>query len=64
METKIYSILMRILVIFSCDEMGILTIDLNNINLDDTNYDEDDLKTISHLRLLVLKNAKHLKKDK
>ena len=26
----------------SCNEMGILSIDLNNINLDDTNYDEDD----------------------
>ena len=26
--------------IFSCNETGILSIDLNNINLDDTNYDE------------------------
>ena len=29
-------------VIFSCNEMGILSIDINNINLDDSNYDEDD----------------------
>ena len=29
-------------VIFICNGMGILNIDLNNVNLDDTNYDEDD----------------------
>ena len=28
--------------VFSCNGMGILIIDLNNIKLDDTNYDEDD----------------------
>ena len=33
--------------------MGILSIDLNNINLDDTNYDVDDLETIIHIRLLA-----------
>ena len=33
--------------------MGILNIDLNNINLDDTNYDEDDPETIIHIRLLA-----------
>ena len=27
-------------VTFCCDEMGILSVNLNNINLDDTNYDE------------------------
>ena len=32
--------------------MGILNIDLNNVNLDDTNYNEDDPETIIHLRLL------------
>ena len=26
---------------FSCNKMGILIIDGNNINLDDTNYNED-----------------------
>ena len=31
--------------LFSCNEMGI---DLNNINLDDTNYNEDDPETISY----------------
>ena len=33
--------------------MNILSIDLNNINLDDTNYDEDDAETIVHIRLLA-----------
>ena len=48
--------------IFFCDEMGILSIDLNNINLDDT-FDEDDPDTIILIRIgiLNLKNAKHLK---
>ena len=33
--------------------MDILSIDRNNINLDDTNYDEDDPETIIHIRLLA-----------
>ena len=33
-------------VIFSCNEMGILNIDLNNINLDNS-FDEDDLKLLA-----------------
>ena len=37
---------------FSCNQMGILSADLNNINLDDTNYDEDDHETIFHIILL------------
>ena len=44
---KMYSILMKILVIFSYNEMGILSIDLNNINLGDTNYNEDHPEAIS-----------------
>ena len=39
-------------VVFNCNEMGILNIDINNMNLDDTNYDEDDPGTIIHIRLL------------
>ena len=27
---------------FFSDEVGILSVDLNNINLDDVNFDEDD----------------------
>ena len=40
-------------VVFSCNKMGILSIDLNNINLGDINYDEDDPETIIHIRLLA-----------
>ena len=39
--------------IFSCNEMGILSIDLNNIDLDNSNYNEDDPETIIHVRLLA-----------
>ena len=58
---KIYSILMKILVmsLFSCNEMGILNIDLNNINLDN-NFDEDDYDNIILIRLL----AWHIKFEK
>ena len=55
--------------------MGILSVHPNNINLDDTNYEEDDRDAIVLIRLLVwnkfdwykwlnLNNAKNLKKDK
>ena len=41
--------------------MGIVKIDLNNIiNLDDTNYDEEDPDTNIHIRLL----ARHIKFEK
>ena len=40
-------------VVFSCNEMRILNIDLNNINLDETNYEEDDPDTIILVRLLA-----------
>ena len=41
---KIYSILMKILkmFLFNSNEMGILNIDLNNINIDN-NFDNNDL---------------------
>ena len=47
-------------VIFYCNEMGIVGIDLNNIDLEDTNYNEDDPKTIIHITLL----AWHIKFEK
>ena len=47
-------------VIFGCNEMGILSINLNNINLDDNNYEEDDPDTIVLIRLL----AWHIKCEK
>ena len=46
--------------VFSCNEIGILSIDLNNINLDDTNYDVDDPETIIHL----IRLAWHIKFEK
>ena len=38
---------------FCCDEMGILSVNLNNINLD-KNFDEDDSDTVILIRLLAL----------
>ena len=53
--------------VFSCNEMGILNIGLNHINLDDTNYNEDDPETITHVTLLVwlikFEKRKVLKKE-
>ena len=50
---------------FSSNEMGIFSKYLNNINLDDVNYNEDDHETIIHVRLLALhskyEKLKHLK---
>ena len=46
MQMKIYSTLIKVLV------LGILNIDLNNINLDN-NIDEDDPDTIILIRLLA-----------
>ena len=38
-------------VVFPCNEMYILSIHLNNIKLDDTNYDEDDPDCIIYTRM-------------
>ena len=38
-------------VVFSCNEMGILNIDIHNINLDN-NFDENDPDTIIYIRVL------------
>ena len=46
-------------VTFCCDEMGILSVNLNDINLDN-NSDADDPDTIILIRLLVL----HIKFEK
>ena len=49
-------------VIFSCNELRILNIDINNINLDN-NFDEDDPDNIIYIRLLPwhIKFEKHRK---
>ena len=39
-------------IVFSCNEMGILNIDLNNINLDN-DFDEDDPDATILIRLLA-----------
>ena len=39
-------------VIFSSDEMGIVSVNLNNINLHDANFYKYDCKTIIHGRPL------------
>ena len=36
--------------------MGILSVDLNNINIDDANFDKDDPKTIIHVKPLAWRN--------
>ena len=43
-----------------CNEKGILSIDFNNINVDDTNHDEDNLENIIHIKVL----AWHIKFEK
>ena len=39
-------------VTFFGDELGILSVDINNINLDDVSFFEDDPETIIHVRLM------------
>ena len=41
-----------ILIFFSGD-MGIVTIDSNNIDLDVDNFDDNDVETINHVNLVV-----------
>ena len=47
-------------VVFNCNGMSILNTNLNNINLEDTNYDQDDPDTIISIRFLV----RHIKFEK
>ena len=51
---------------FLTEEVGILSVNLHNISLDDANLDEDDFETIVRVRLLAwqkkLKQVKTLKK--
>ena len=44
-------------VTFFDDEIGILSVDLDKINLDDVNFDEDYPKTSIHVRLLAWHNG-------
>ena len=44
------------IVTFLSVEIGVITMDFNNINLDDDNFNEDDLETIIHVRLMAWSN--------
>ena len=52
MITDVYSFLIKFQVTFCCIEMSILSVNLNNINLDDTSCEEDDPDAIILVRLL------------
>ena len=41
------------IVTFFSDGMGLVTIDLNNISLDDCNFDEDDSETIIQIKRMA-----------
>ena len=41
------------IVVFPCDEVGILKIDLHNINIDHISYEEDHPDTIILVRILA-----------
>ena len=50
---------------FSSDDINIVSVDLNNVNLDDFNFDQDYRETIIHVRFMAwsnLNNIKHIKK--
>ena len=40
-------------VTFFCNEMGILSVNINNVNLDDTYYEKDNTDTIIPIRLFT-----------
>ena len=44
-------------VTFYSDEMGFRSVDLNNINLDDANFDESYPETIIHVRRMAWHNT-------
>ena len=53
MQMKLYYTLMKIVVMSHFwNEMGTVSVNLNNINLDDTKYEKDDPDTIIPIRLL------------
>ena len=62
MQMKAYATLMKVIsrdVVFNCSGMGVLNIELNNINLDN-DFEGDDPDTIILIRLL----ASHIKFEK
>ena len=51
-------------VTFFGDEMDILSVDLNNINLDDIDFYKDGIETIIPIRLMALRKALKKRKQK
>ena len=53
--------------VFNYNEVGIFNIDINTINLEDTNFEEDDSRIIVHVILLAwrtkFEKSKGLKKE-
>ena len=54
-------------VMIFCNEMGVLSVDLKNINFDEINHDKNDPETIIHVRNLAwyskFEKCKALKKE-
>ena len=51
-------------VTFFGDEMDILSVDLNNINLDDIDFYKDGIETIIPIRLMALRKALQKRKQR
>ena len=63
----IYSILFKMVVMsnFLLIKFGIFRVDVNSVNVDDTNHDEgytDIIHSYFWLSIVILENVKHLKK--
>ena len=50
------------IITFLTDDMGFNIVDVNNISLDDDSFDENDLETIDHVRIMTCR--KRLKRRK
>ena len=66
-QMMIYSILFKMVVMsnFLLIKFGIFRVDVNSVNVDDTNHDEgytDIIHSYFWLSIVILENVKHLKK--
>ena len=63
----IYSFVIKIMILSHFLLMGILSVDLSNINLDEVNFYNNDRETIMHVRFMAwhnrFKQLKVFKKD-
>ena len=67
----IFNVMDSDIVTYFSSDMGLNTINLNNVNLDVDNFDDYDPKTINHVRLMTwynrlidISNIKHVKKNR